>query len=196
MYKLATTMSLILLSSIASACDCGKDKAPAEPTAIAPVAATQAEPAQAAQKAEVATPSAVRDAALGKENAVDNDSISFDILSSHNTEATLKEFKDLPCRFLTSLCPDRCGHATRVAVFQITKYLQYKKEGQYGDPKQELFYLDLKKDPYGQNKSIRQTAEALKIGDKVKLNWNHLYIKKAGSSYPERPVVLLEKITE
>lgn len=196
MYKLATTISLILLSTLASACDCDKDKSPATATETTPVAAQQAAPAQAKPKAVAQTPTTTSSSARDKENPADDNSISFDILSSHRTEATLKEVKDLPCRFLTSLCPDRCGHATRVAIFQITKYLQYEKEGQYGDPKQELFYLDLKKDPYGQNKSIRETATALKVGDAVKLNWNHLYIKKAGASYPERPVVLLEKITE
>jgi hypothetical protein len=97
---------------------------------------------------------------------------------------------------LTSLCPDRCGHSGKLASFGILKYEQYEKPGEYGDPKQEEFQF-LIEDNMGNRKvpdEIRTATLSLKEGEKVRLKWNHDYVTKNGASFPERTVVVLEKI--
>lgn len=62
------------------------------------------------------------------------------------------------CRFLTSLCPDKCDHARDFAVFRIVKYLDYRKPGKYGDEKQEQLMVDVNP----AHKPILQSADILK----------------------------------
>lgn len=121
-----------------------------------------------------------------------------DLLSSHDTEARFIGLKDRMCMGRTSLCPDRCGHSGKLATFEIVKYLNYQKPGQYGDPKQERFMVlvgDNMKNPKVPVE-IRDAILALKPGDLVHLKWNHDYVTRGGSKFPERPIVLLEKQKE
>jgi hypothetical protein len=113
-----------------------------------------------------------------------------ELLSSHDTTAVFKGIKDHTCMGLTSLCPDRCGDSGKLATFDIVKYLNYQKPGEYGDEKQESFMV-LIEDNMGKAKvsaAIRDAILALKPGDKVHLKWNHDYVTRDRSSFPERPI--------
>ncbi len=112
----------------------------------------------------------------------------YEVLATNKTIARFDGYKDIPCRHLTSLCPDRCGHASRVAVFTIASYIDYHKGGQYGDDKEKTFYVDVKKPVYGQSPQVAATIAGLKPGDIVRLDWQHLYMHDGGSMYPVRPV--------
>lgn len=119
------------------------------------------------------------------------------LLSEHHTLASFDGVEFRLCRGLTSLCPERCGHSGNFAGFTIKKYVKYKKHGEYGDPEQKSFHLqvsDFGKQPIG-DAAIAKTIAGLKKGDFVLLSWNHDYVTKDGSSFPERPIVSLKKIT-
>jgi hypothetical protein len=119
-----------------------------------------------------------------------------ELLSSHDTESSFVGLKDHRCMGLTSLCPDRCGESGKLATFKIVKYLDYKKPGEYGDRKQEEFMVlieDNRKRPKVPV-AIRDAILALKPGEMVHLKWNHDYVTKDGSSFPERPIVTLEPL--
>ena len=64
------------------------------------------------------------------------------------------------CRFLTSLCPDKCDHARDFAVFRIVKYLDYRKPGKYGDEKQDQLMVDVTDADY----EIKQGDEVVLVG--------------------------------
>lgn len=116
------------------------------------------------------------------------------LLSSHSTVATFTGISDHRCTGLTALCPDQCGHSGKLASFKIVKYVSYEKPGEYGDPKQETFQL-LIKDNMGNAKipaAILKKINALKPGTEVLLDWDHDYITKEGSKFPERTIVRLE----
>lgn len=122
--------------------------------------------------------------------------IKRELLSAHDTQASFVGLKDHRCLGLTSLCPDRCGESGKLAVFKIVKYLDYKKPGEYGDPKQAEFMVlieDNRKRPKVPA-AIRDAILALKPGELVHLKWNHDYVTKDGSSFPERPIVMLEPL--
>ena len=119
-----------------------------------------------------------------------------ELLSSHDTTAVFRGIREHTCLGRTSLCPDRCGHSGKLATFEILEYRHYEKPGQYGDPKQERFQL-LIEDNMGKRKisdAIHAAILALKDGDKVQLKWNHDYVTKDRSSFPERTITLLEKL--
>lgn len=116
------------------------------------------------------------------------------LLSSHSTVAKFTGIKEHRCMGLTALCPDECGHSGKLASFEIIKYLSYEKPGEYGDPKQETFQL-LIEDNLGDAKipaPILQKISDLKPGTEVQLDWNHDYVTKDGSQFPERTIVKLE----
>lgn len=120
-----------------------------------------------------------------------------DLLSSHDTIAKFTGITDHKCRGLTALCPDRCGHSGRMANFEIVKYLGYEKPGKYGDEQQKTFNVLIEdnmkhaKVPEATLKAI----DALKPGATVRLKWNHDYVTKNGSKFPERPIVSIEPMT-
>jgi hypothetical protein len=117
-------------------------------------------------------------------------------LAHHATLAVLRKVEFRECRGLTSLCPKECGHSGMFADFAIKKYLRYEKLGEFGDPKQTNFLIqvsDFDKRPKGDPATLK-TIQSLKEGDFVLLTWNHDYVTKKGSSSPERPLVKLEAI--
>jgi hypothetical protein len=119
-----------------------------------------------------------------------------EVLSSHETLAVFDGIEFRLCRGLTSLCPARCGHSGEFASFSIKKYLKYEKPGEYGDPEQQTFLVqvsDRDKKAKGDPK-ILETVRALKPGDYVLLSWSHEYVTQGGSSFPERPIVKLAPI--
>jgi hypothetical protein len=127
---------------------------------------------------------------------VENPKEKRELLAKHETLAVFEGVNYRLCRGLTSRCPKQCGDSGEFASFGVKKYLKYEKPGEYGDPKQETFLVqvsDYDKLPKGDSK-ILKTVKSLKKGDYVLLSWNHDYVTKAGTSSPERPIVKLEKI--
>jgi len=113
-----------------------------------------------------------------------------ELLSAHQTEATFDGLRQHICRGLTALCPDDCGHSGRMAVFTITKYLRHEKPGEFGDGEQSSFQV-LVDDNHGNPKlpaATRDAILALKPGVAVRLDWNHDYVTRDGSSFPERVI--------
>lgn len=141
-----------------------------------------AAPASAEEKADDKTPNLM----------------SGDLLADHVAEAEFTGIIHRPCRFRTSLCPEKCDHPKDFAVFKILKYRDYRKPGKYGDPRQESLMIDTnpKHKPLLQDASILKKIAELKPGDKVVLHWTHYYMHKAGSSWPERPVMSVKPMTE
>ena len=119
-------------------------------------------------------------------------------MANHETLAVFDGVDYRLCRGLTSLCPKECGDSGEFANFAIKKYLKYEKLGQYGDPEQQVFLVqvsDYYKKPKG-NAEILKTVKGLKKGDYVLLSWHHDYVTKAGTSSPERPIVKLEAVSK
>ena len=119
-----------------------------------------------------------------------------DVLCVNEVTATFTGIEHHPCRFMTSLCPDRCNHATDYAIFKVDEYSKYEKPGEYGDDKTEQFHWDLK--PTADSNKLHpeylEIVKNLHQGDKVKINWTHFYVHENGSSFPERSVTYFEKI--
>ncbi len=120
----------------------------------------------------------------------------YDVLSVHKTKATFKGTREHRCMGLTSLCPDRCGDSGTMATFAIDDYTLYEKRGEYGDDKQTTFQVltenNMKKAKIPAE--LLAQMKTLKPGDKVVLEWEHRYMDRDGSRWPERPVTKLEKI--
>jgi len=116
-----------------------------------------------------------------------------DILSTHSTHAVYEGVRHLPCFHKTSLCPNKCGHAKDVAVFRVTGYIAYQKaNSDHGDPRATQFMMPLVESDEV-NPTVLAFAKGLKVGDAVRLDWNHEYVKDDGVSYPRRRVTLLSR---
>ncbi len=103
--------------------------------------------------------------------------------------------KDMPCMHRTSLCPDKCGHAKKVAVFKVLRNDGYEKKGEYGDAKAEpnsQIYIDLNKDVEGQSPETLALLKELKPATQVQMTQVHYYVTKDNSSYPVRPIVKIQ----
>jgi len=120
----------------------------------------------------------------------------YDVLAVHKTKATFTGAREHRCMGLTSLCPDRCGDSCTLAVFTIDEYTLNEKKGEYGDEKQTTFQFltenNMKKAKISAD--LLAQIKTLKAGDKVVLEWEHRYMNRDGSRWPERPVVKLEKL--
>merc|ERR1711879_911383 len=68
--------------------------------------------------------------------------------------------------------------AKQYAVFKVDDYISYGKTGNYGDAKQVQFQFV----PTEQETSVRETVDALALGDKVLLEWQHDYVTKESCS--------------
>ncbi|MGL4982264.1 MAG: hypothetical protein ACRC4W_05360 [Treponemataceae bacterium] len=115
-----------------------------------------------------------------------------ELLSTHRTKATYKGLEYRLCRGLTALCPNKCGESGEFAIFEIQEYLDYQKSGEYGDGKQKNFMIhvtDYDKKPL--NNKYSKNIVGLKVDDTVYLDWDHIYVTKDNSSYPERPLLRL-----
>lgn len=115
------------------------------------------------------------------------------MLSTHRTNAVYEGIRHLPCLHKTSLCPDKCNHARDVAVFRITAYREYVKDNpHHGDPQAAEFFMPLKE---GEEVSatLLEYARGLQVGDAVKLDWVHEYVRSEGASYPRRRVTQLAR---
>ena len=118
------------------------------------------------------------------------------ILSKHITISTYEGAQFRRCRGLTGRCPENCGNSGEFARFTINEYLTYEKPGKYGDPKQKQYLIqisDFHKKPKG-DADILKVIKGITKGDKVHLAWNHYYVTRKGSSFPERVVKELKKL--
>ncbi|KAA6330966.1 MAG: hypothetical protein EZS28_053438, partial [Streblomastix strix] len=102
---------------------------------------------------------------------------TFDVLSKHTAIATYGGIEHIPCRHMTSLCPDKCNHARDVGKFNIEKYEFYEKKGEYGDEQQKVYHFNTnpnaeqdKQDP-----ALIQKVKDLPAGAKVRITWEHIY---------------------
>lgn len=103
---------------------------------------------------------------------------------------------DLPCRFMTALCPDKCNHATKLAQFKVSMNEHYEKPGKYGDDRLnpgDIATVDVKKPVLGQSPEVAQFISQLKEGDKVRLTITHYYVTQGQGQFPVRPAVKIER---
>jgi hypothetical protein len=123
---------------------------------------------------------------------------SFEVLASNKTTAEFIGIEHVPCRFRTSLCPDRCNHAHEAARFKILTYEEYEKRGKYGDDKKDILQVSLSEEsdaPHSdkQDSQIVEKIKSLSPGQKVKLAWEHIYVTdETNSKYPQRPIRSVE----
>lgn len=118
-------------------------------------------------------------------------------LAVHETVAVFDGTRARQCMGRTSLCPNDCGHSGTMASFTIKAYVNYEKKGEYGDPKTNRFIFlveDNKKNPKV-SKELADVVASLKPGDLVCLTWNHDYVTKDRSSFPERPIKQIQKLS-
>ena len=119
------------------------------------------------------------------------------LLARHETVAVFSGAPFRKCLGLTTLCPEQCDGSGEWATFEIRGYLVYDKRGEYGDPKQGEFQVrvsDFHKQPVGDPR-WRKIIQTLQPGDFVALTWNHDYVTRDGSKFPDRPLVSLKKLT-
>lgn len=121
-----------------------------------------------------------------------------DLLATNTVIARFEGYTDIPCRFMTADCPDKCDHATKVANFTVLQNENYDQLGKYGDDKAEVgsvMMVDMKKATPGQDdKAVFATVDSLKPGDTVRLTQDHYYVNTERAAYPVRPVTKLEKV--
>ncbi|MCQ2364326.1 MAG: hypothetical protein MJ051_02070 [Akkermansia sp.] len=114
-----------------------------------------------------------------------------DLLAESTVVAEYLGVQEIPCRFMTALCPDKCDHATTVANFRVLSVEHYAKLGEYGDPKPEegdILPVDIRRPAPGQ-----VALPALAAGDKVRLTIQHRYTK-GNVQEPIRPVTKAEAL--
>ena len=119
------------------------------------------------------------------------------LLSRHETVARFAGVAYRQCLGRTALCPERCGSSGNFASFEIIRYLAYEKPGQYGDPEQERFTIQVE-DNMGNLKmdeKWRDRIGGLKEGDVVRLDWRHDYVTRNRSSAPDRYITRLKKLS-
>lgn len=120
-----------------------------------------------------------------------------ELLASNTVVAVYEKTIDRPCMHRTALCPDRCDHAKKLAVFRVEENENYERLGEYGDAESEpgsTIYVNMLVDEPGQDASVRQLISELKPGDSVRLRIDHYYVKEPSNQYPVRPVTLIERI--
>lgn len=119
---------------------------------------------------------------------------TYDLLARQKVIAEFAGIRHIPCRFMTALCPDRCGHAKDVAVFNVTKVEEYYKPGKYGDDEYTQVMVNLKggDGTDKQDPEIIAKVNTLTKGAKVRLIVEHIYVHNGGMHYPERPVRSIE----
>lgn len=120
-----------------------------------------------------------------------------DMLATNTVVAKYVDTVDIPCRFMTTLCPDKCNHATKLAQFEVLSNENYEHPGQYGDEKLEkgsIASVDVKKDIPGQSPEVAKLISELKPGDEVKLTITHYYVQQGQGHFPVRPAVSIERV--
>ena len=121
-----------------------------------------------------------------------------ELLATNTVIARFDGLRDIPCRFMTADCPDKCDHATKVAGFTVLVNENYAKPGKYGDDKAEVgsvVMVDVKKLTPGQDDNkVFALIDSLQPGDTVCLTQDHYYVDTERAAYPVRPVTKIEKV--
>lgn len=88
------------------------------------------------------------------------------------------------------------------AAFGIESYEAYEKTGEYGDEQQTRYAFVPAE---CESAEIADRVSSLQPNDRVRISWRHEYVtrsawserlgQRTSSSFPERPVLSLEKIT-
>lgn len=120
-----------------------------------------------------------------------------ELLSRHETLAVYAGLTNRICANKTPPCPENCDSSGEFAAFNISSYLTFEHPSRYGDFKQREFLLrisDFHKQPVGDEK-WRITVQNLKPGDEVLLAWDQISVSFFTSSYIERPLLALQKLT-
>mmetsp|Transcript_22248 Transcript_22248/g.27285 ORF Transcript_22248/g.27285 Transcript_22248/m.27285 type:complete len:127 (-) Transcript_22248:55-435(-) len=119
-----------------------------------------------------------------------------ELIFGYEAAATFIEKYYQPCRFRTSNCPDRCGHAANVFTFHLdileVTHNPESKNAKYCTPLKEGDKQRIGEENLG--KEFLQLAHTLVNGDTVKIVWKHEYVRKDGSSGPEYLVRELVKL--
>ncbi|MGN0810391.1 MAG: hypothetical protein ACI4PY_02715 [Akkermansia muciniphila] len=122
-----------------------------------------------------------------------------DLLATNTVVAVYRGKVKPPCRFLTSECPDRCGHSREQAVFTVKASEAYSHPGKYGDDRLTpgaQWMVGTKDDVPGQDPAVLEQLAGLKPGDTVRMTVTHYYITLNNASYPVRPVTSLTVLPE
>lgn len=120
-----------------------------------------------------------------------------DLLASNTVVAVYVGTQERPCMFRTALCPNRCGHAAKVASFRVITNEDYKKPGKYGDDKADpgsIVMVDMLQDVPGQSEDVQKLISTLSAGDKVRMTQDHYYGDFGKVVEPFRPVTKIEKL--
>mmetsp|Transcript_18666 Transcript_18666/g.48645 ORF Transcript_18666/g.48645 Transcript_18666/m.48645 type:complete len:131 (+) Transcript_18666:133-525(+) len=120
-----------------------------------------------------------------------------EVMFGYCATATFVGSRHQPCRFLTSECPDRCGHASTVYRFRLDRLdVQPNVESTHAKwvtpVKEGSELLVGERDLH----EWREAAGALSDGAKCDLEWSHDYVTVGGASGPDRPVTLLRPAAE
>ena len=118
-----------------------------------------------------------------------------ELLAANTVVAKYVGEQEIPCRFMTALCPDRCDHATTLAAFEVIENEAYEKPGRYGDEMLapgDTAVVDVKKDVPGQPDEIAETIARLSPGDVVRLVIVHYYVQQGQGQFPVRPAIQLQ----
>lgn len=116
-------------------------------------------------------------------------------LASFTAVAIFKGIQTRACMHKTSLCPDKCGHETKYARFDVVEHLEYTKPGKYGDAQQPCFGFGIGQ-VHSNSPKMAQDLEELTNGAKVKISWKHDYVTVDGSSGPQRYPVSIEDVED
>ncbi|MBR5887393.1 MAG: hypothetical protein IKZ07_04195 [Akkermansia sp.] len=122
-----------------------------------------------------------------------------DLLATNTIKAVYMGTQERPCMFRTALCPNRCGHAAKVAAFQVIENESYSKPGKYGDGKAEagsVVMVDVKNETPGQDEAVNKLISTLTPGDTVRMTQEHYYGDFGGCMSPFRPITKIEKLGE
>ena len=120
-----------------------------------------------------------------------------DLLASNTVVAVYTGTAERPCLFRTALCPNRCGHAAKVANVSVVTNEDYKKPGKYGDEKAEpgsVIMIDLLHETPGQSDDVIKLINTLQPGDTVRMTQDHYYGDFGQVVEPFRPVTKIEKL--
>lgn len=119
-----------------------------------------------------------------------------ELLAANSVRAHYLGTQDIPCRHHTADCPDKCNHATRVALFRVWVNENYEKHSEYGDDKMnpgDIVQVDIQKPTPGQdNAAIFAFVARLKPGNTVRFTQAHYYGDFGHAMMLFRPITHIE----
>ena len=108
---------------------------------------------------------------------------------AYTTKATFLGSHRRECRFMTALCPDRCGHAQTVFAFRLDSLSVEKNaassHAKWVTPMTQGSELLVASSDLHEHLAL---AQSLSRDAVVELAWSHDYVTVDGDSGPQRPV--------